>query len=200
MKSTLYLRKEGCVCYEGDFLATNKAMQELPRQFLSLDAVWWWASSRIRPLAKNASSTLPQNRLLTQLGSDNSGALTAELLERDVDGYGRSLFLFGIDVIHLQDMPSQNTLASWLRNFALHGSGPVHLVLLQPGDAKELVFVPAVPSDVARQGLDRLGVDELAPEETRKYNELRGMQLESLIHKIIAMAFGNGPHSTPAEN
>lgn len=199
MESTLYSRSDGCVCYEGDFLAGRKAVEELPRHLQSLDAAWLWASSRIRPLAKTVSFALPENRLLTQLRPDNSEALTADLLERDVDGYGRSIFLFGIDVTYLEAVRSG--LESWLRSFALHGSGPVHLVLLQPGDAKDLVFVPAVPSRVAVQALDRLGVSQSAPERTRKYNELRGMQLESVIHKIIAMAFGNvPPNPKPAEN
>lgn len=136
-------------------------------------------------------SSAAEHRLLTQLQSGNSAALTADLVERDVDGYGRSFFLCGIDVADGADIFSQNTLTSWLQNFDLYGSAPIHLVLLQPGDAKDFVFVPSAPSSLARHALTSLGVNELAPEQTRKYNKLRGVELKSVISKIISLAFGN---------
>ena len=198
MGSTFYLRRDGCVGYEGDFLKDRKTVGAFPRQLLSLGGSWLWASSRIRPLAKESVSSLPENRLLTQLCPEISDALTADLLERDTDGYGRSIFLFGIDRVRPEDIQSQEMLESQLRSFALHGSGPIHLVLLQPGDAKDLVFVPAVPSAVVVQALQCLGVNQSTPEKTRNYKDLHGMQLESLIHKIIAMAFDNIPHHRKA--
>ncbi len=199
MKSTLYLRTHGCVCYEGDFLAVRKVLDELPDRLLSLDAAWLWASSRIRPLPQGSTSSLPASRTLTQLLMGNAHDFVADFLERDVDGYGRSAMLLGIDAGFLPGSRDQNDLESALRDFALNASGPIYLILLQPGDAAEFVFVSAVPSNVAAKALQSLGVSQATPETTRQYRELRGLQLENVINRIVAIAFGdvspNSEHS-----
>jgi hypothetical protein len=195
MKSTFYVRRDGCVCYEGDFLAGRKAVEELLQQLLSLDAAWLWASLRRRPLPQESGfPALPASRPLTQLRLENSDALVADLLERDVDGYGRSIFLIGIDGNSLAGIESELGLESCLIKFALQGSGPIHMILLQPGDAQDFVFVPPEPSRIGVDALRCLGVNQATPEKTRKYSELRGLQLESVINRIIAIAFGKVPH------
>jgi len=195
MNSTFYSRSDGCVCYEGDFLAGRQAVEELPQRLLALDAAWSWASIRVRSLPKESEfSVLPASRPLTQLRRENSDTLVADLLERDVDGYGRSIFLIGIDGNSLADIKSGLGLESCLNKFALQGSEPIHLILLQPGDARDFVFVPPEPSRIAADALQRLGVNQSTPEKTRKYSELRGLQLESVTNMIIAIAFGKVPH------
>jgi hypothetical protein len=179
---TLYVRDHGVICVEASILGSDAAIAELPRQLLSSGMAWYWESARREaPREDHVSLGLPDERSLTALTDQSGALLVADLRERDRDGYGRSLALFGLDAEHRAAGGSREGWRAVLREFATHETGPVRIVLVQPGDANEdYVFVPHVPAAATRVLLERWSIQPDAAHDRRPYRRLGIMQLEGL--------------------
>ena len=187
---------------------------EVPALYIALNAVVCYAASLLeagvglkcehRPafneagmlLAKREQIAIRQggpresNRTLTRLTDESRAALVSDAMDRDADGYGRSLVILGCDPDH-PVLPSEPAaLHSSLAAFASQETGPVRFVISQVGDSPdEQIFVPHSPVESVRELLRRWGLDGAGAVEVRPYEKLRTARLEALIDPISRYAF-----------
>ena len=174
-----YWRDSGAICFELPLLGPyGRSPQDFVEQLLQSDLEWLWISET-RPLDRNHPDDVAA-RALTRLRASTAHSLIADFSERDPDGYGRFVALFGI-----QNVPE--TLESrWMREelkrLIGEQDGALRLVVLQIGDTpNEYVYVRRNPSGGAARMLQQWGVGEAGPFKEKKYRALRAVALEKVF-------------------
>jgi hypothetical protein len=113
----------------------------------------------------------------------------ADLQDRDVDGYGRSFFLVGAEVTE-GTLMSRTEFETALNRFSELAEAPIRVVVVQPGDSPEYVFVPGNPSAEVERLLERLQITSSNIVATRPYKRLHLVRLEVLLPSLVQIAFG----------
>jgi hypothetical protein len=134
--------------------------------------------------------SLPPKRILTQLKADNATSFVDDFRERNVDGYGRSVVVLGIDFDASECVRFPTGLQAALRAFVASEAEPLRLVMLQLGDSAEFVFVPRPPIEPVRSLLEFLGLNRSASIRISDYGKLGQLRLESSIDQYVALCFG----------
>ncbi len=175
-----YVREQGPICYEKQVFAVDdpQTAHELGLLLLASHLSWYWESvpSHDDP-DYYESGSVPSERSLTELSLCNLSDLANDLIEFDLDGYGRFVALFGVDVSGF----SVDSFSESLRSFVLDEKGPIRIALIRIGDmAPQYIFVPNQPTESVRSLLEAMGIVRKIPLNIISYNKLRLASLESL--------------------
>jgi len=175
----VFWRERGVVAYEAPVERDHESLSALVEELLASGLAWVWESGRDDPVAPEwAHLELPKDRPATPLTRESATSLLADLLELNVEGYARSVLLFGADPgaagILLDDTPRREAV----RRFCADEAGPVRAVRYQIGDqANHLVFVPHEPVSSVVALLERW-LPERAEARRYKYSQLYVARLE----------------------
>jgi hypothetical protein len=187
MRFTLYTRPNAVVCYAASLLEAGRS-ESVSIDLLSTKLACYWLSVSRSPSVK--ADRAESNRTLTRLTDESRAALVSDAMDRDADGYGRSLVILGCDPDHPVLPGEPAALHSSLAAFASQETGPVRFVISQVGDSPdEQIFVPHSPVESVRELLRRWGLDGAGAVEVRPYEKLRTARLEALIDPISRYAF-----------
>jgi len=188
MDVVLYSRERGPVCYEIPLFGEEHTLGERTRQLLSSGLDWHWVSARARAAdGPSERPSLPETRELTPLTPESVASLVADLKERDIDGYGRTVLLAGAEPARPDAAPAA-AFEEALRAFSERGDGPVRIVVVQIGDSPaEHVFVPHQPPAQVVQLLRSWRILPNAPGKIRPYDELRLASLESALRSMKSL-------------
>ncbi len=182
----IYLRDHGPICYEVPVFADPLVRKELPTQLLLSDLNWLWESGRRHDIDETHSAfdtLLPNKRFITLLTQNNVNLFLADLEERDVDGYGRWIHLFGVDQTSERAMLKPSEILSFLHEFSTNESGPIRIVIVQVSDIEnEYMFMPHKPITEVVDLLKLWGTKWSLDQNRRKYKDLRSATLESTFH------------------
>lgn len=178
-EASRYSRSRGAVCFELPLLGPlGRPPTDLVEQLLASNLEWLWISET-RPPSPDQRGDVA-TRALTHLTESTSRSLIAELSERDEDGYGRFLALFGVRKLPHRLEPTW--LHEGLRKLAAEQDGGVELAVVQIGDTpNDYVYVRRDPSDGAAQLLDEWNIGEASSFEEKKYRALGVATLEHLF-------------------
>lgn len=178
----VYIRNRGPICYEVPLFDNHALLAELPRQLLSSDLSWCWESMRLGPMASTSDvPDLPPKRPVTQLTLGNAASLIGDFRERNIDGYGRFVAIFGVDPDTVVTLLDEARLRSALYNYSTQEEGPIRIVLIQIGDQiNDYIFVPHRPIEPVSRLLETWGIHPAAVYKTRRYKKLGVVTLESL--------------------
>jgi len=178
-KASRYSRYSGAICFELPLLGpSGRPPRDLVEQLLASDLEWLWISET-RPPGPNHRAEVAA-RALTHLTNSTAQSLIADLSERDQDGYGRFVALFGVRKI--AERLESGWLQDELRRLAAEEDGDLQLVVVQIGDApNDYVHVRRDPSGDAARMLEQWDLGEAGPFEEKKYRALRAATLENLF-------------------
>jgi len=176
---TLFERAQGPVCYEVPLLHRPSPYRAtLPDELLSSGLDWlWYTYAHDVPVIKPFTPVL--KRPLTTLTLENQREMLADMRERDLEGNGDYIALFGLTPGAAQSIPGEDELQMALRDFSAFEREPVHLVITQIGDCyRSQLFVPHNPSAATNRLLDIWEVRSGNTMKTRRYKHLYLAQLE----------------------
>jgi hypothetical protein len=164
----LYTRHEGPVAYAVTrFLSEPQIVEKLPGELSASGIAWFWTSElRCAGLDTNQTS-------FTKITKETALRFIGDVLERDEDGYGRTIVLIGANK-ELDTSTYSGELALFCKE-----AGPVEMVLFQPGDSVEdYIFVKHEMSEPVRSILAVWGVVPLPTIDQYPYAKLRTVQIE----------------------
>jgi hypothetical protein len=177
----VYVQSQGPICYTVPSIHNRASYTEFAGELASAGIGWCWESSREPEDDTYNNPGLPNKRPLTQLTAKNMQdmqALTDDLRERNSDGYGRSLGLFGMELTAVQELLDESRLRATLKDFASHEGGPILIVLVQEyDDPFTYIFVPHQPIEPVSRLLETWGITPKTVRRARKYKRL----LESMF-------------------
>lgn len=193
---TRYVRDAGVICYELPvFRGLEAGETTVVQQLLTRGLHWCWESCR-RAEAANVEvvGDLPEKRALTELTTETSATLLADLQEVDTEHDLRFVAVFGVDpgTLGMVMDPYQFHLRQALEHFVRFQQGPIRVVLIQIGDKNEdYVFVPHEPLEPVKKLLEAWGIVPEAAVKNRRYFSLGVASLES------SYGLPNGPSYIP---
>jgi len=116
------------------------------------------------------------------LTESNVDALLEDMRTGLLDGEGDYIALIGVEPGTAQYIRDDTELQAALHDFSAHERGPVHIVVVQLGDAYvDYLFVPHNPSEATVNLLDAWGLfDPNIRVKMRRYRKLHTARLESL--------------------
>ena len=179
----VYLREHRPICYELAFFDNQQLLNDLLVQLSLGDLNLYWKSERLRPLPDTSPAhNLPLERPLTLLTPDKKASFIEDIEERDIDGYGTFIALFGIDSSVALTPSDDNSLYTALENFSAREQSPIRIAVIQVGDSfTEHVFVPHEPVKPIKQLLANWKEAYRNINEIHRYKELRLASLESIF-------------------
>jgi hypothetical protein len=144
----------------GDFMRTGR-LDTLPALLLRVDLAWVWESWRQLTVGSDSPVIgLPEDRPLTRLDERTAPLLVGDLHERNADGDGRDLTLYGLDPGAIASLPDLCRLGHLLNLFVWRARGPLEFVLYQEDDAPhDVVFIKPEPAPAVAALLTQLGLD-----------------------------------------
>ena len=174
MRVTAFLRERGVICYTAPVFDLASTRYELAEQLLSSDLDWYWESQRREMAAPGFERLgLPSARPLTLLTPATEQSLAHDYEERDVDGYGRTISLFGFDMGTYTTMPEPEDLLRYLADFAGREEGPIRLVIMQECDVpNDYFFFPHTPTESVERLLDTWGLTREMVDHTYAYDNI----------------------------
>lgn len=179
----VYIRDRGPICFEAKVFFDPALLVQLQGELLSSGLDWCWESIRRDTDEIIPESNLPPARPMTSLAAANIEEFLSDLRERDADGYGRWVALFGVDpctVGALLDGPTSPSFRMAFERFTSSEAGPIRIVVVQVSDHNyEYVFVPQHPVDAVSNLLKEWGIT-FANRKSRPYKALRLAQLETI--------------------
>jgi len=191
MKSTLYFKEKGPICYEAELFENGNSFEldALIESLLSSALNWYWASDRqFEAIEEFKEWSLPQTRYLTQLTNETSKSLHQDFLEEDTDMRRRTVELYGIEFG--QTISTKADLSREVTEFLAEGDSVIHCVVVQINDTDpQYIFVPLKPSKQIRGLLDRWELSKETAQAVREYKHLYLAQLESMAKGLIEAAF-----------
>jgi hypothetical protein len=151
---------------------------DLPELLLSTGLRWIWESD---PCYPNGNSQSPR-RDWTFLETSTKEYLRADMYDWDeVDGVGRWISLVGTNSHDPLQLLDEHLLRISLADFCNTEAGPIHVVVVTPGDSQvDYVFVRHEPSAAVCRFLECVGVSPDVPEKVLPYKRLNTMRLELL--------------------
>lgn len=196
-----YLREEGPICYETEIFDMNNrlALESLVKEMLSVELSWYWISARARPVPEETQyNFLPEERALTRLDSSSVDSFIDDLSERDEDGYGRFIAVFGFDK-NIQSLnPDADQFKFAVNEFLEKEEAPLSLIIVQVGDSPwEHIYVSQTPKPPVKRLFNMWNIQTSAITWERSYKELHIAQVESLLDSIYKVATGNGTALKP---
>lgn len=173
-QATWYGRDHGAVCLEFPLLGPSGIT---PMEFIEELAVgtlqWTWTSET------RAGTSRQRPGVPDILSQDTTSRLIADLSERDADGYGNFVALFG--AVSLPDEISPPWLRSELTRLVNDIEGDLVIALIQLDDqASMLAFYRPTPSIEVARLLEHWRTGR-SMAKRRKYSDLRTAQLENLF-------------------
>lgn len=179
---TVFVRDGGCICYEIPSIKEEELVQLLLRSS-SDQTRWWWKSERAEPVSPLSPIThLPDSRSLTMLRPENGTEFLDDFREISVDGEGRYIFAFLIEISGPDEPLSDSLLNEYLVEFAIRESGPVHGVLVRLNDSPcYYVFATHSHSEYIKMLLHDLQMNQVSKVKTRPYKSLGTVQLEMIF-------------------
>ena len=142
---------------------------------------WLWQSKRVRTVAPGGPQ-LPEKRSPTLLDEHSASVFLEDALERDVDGYGRFLAVFGVDTNAVPSITDESSLKAALTQFSRTEEGPIRIVIVQIGDSVlEHIFVPHKRIGPVERLFEAWGINESAINWKLSYKTLFLARLESLF-------------------
>jgi len=185
-KVSRYSRDSGAICFELPLLGpSGRPPRDLVEELLASDLEWLWISET-RPPSPNQRADVVA-RALTHLTDSTTPALVTDLSERDQDGFGRFVALFGVRKV------PERLESGWLHDelvkLAAEEDGDLQLVVVQIGDTpNDYVYLRRDPSGDAARMLEQWGVGETGSFDEKKYRALRVATLENLFGLNAAAA------------
>jgi len=132
--------------------------------------------------ATPVGSRRPEKRPPTLLTEHSAAVFLEDTLERDVDGYGRFLAIFGVDKNAVASITDESLLKAALTDFSRTEGGPIRIVVVQIGDSVlEHIFVPHKRIEAVGQLFEAWGINERAIKWKLPYKLLYLARLESLF-------------------
>jgi hypothetical protein len=179
--TVLYFRERGPICYKADvFFQKADFNSHLSEQLFSVQLDWCWESVQsIRPTEQHYGNN-PTERPLTQLTPGNTDLLVRDIRERDLNGYGRYIALFGVNKGDARSLLDENGFRVALETFCVQESGQIKIAIVQVGDLPEdLLFTPHALSPDVSTLLNIWGIVGDVPKRL-DYRRLRLYMLEAL--------------------
>lgn len=178
-RASRYSRDSGAICFELPLLGpSGRAPRDLVEELLASDLEWLW-TSETRPPSPNQRADVV-SRALTHVTDLTVPALVADLSDRDQDGFGRFVALFGVRKV--PERLESGWLHDELGRLAAEEDGDLQLVLVQIGDTpNDYVYVRRDPSGSVARMLEQWGVGEAGSLDEKKYRALRVATLENLF-------------------
>ena len=177
---TKYVRPQGPICYEKqifDFDST-KEIDKVACQLLASNLTWYWESEPSHNDPNYYSTNVvPSKRPLTKLSADNLTDFVEDLIEVDLENYGRFIALFGADS-EFESASYDEAIASFIHN----ESGLIQTVIIRIGDSvPQYIFVTHCPGENITRLLEVFGITAASSTETRSYERLYLAKLESIL-------------------
>ena len=167
---TTYVREDGLRCLELPLFADAQSVRSTLNELMTAQLGWFWESAR-----RDGSL----NRSLTRLSPLNAEVLVADSSDRDDDGFGREIVIYGIetDAILRQD-EVKDSVARFLQG----SQSPIQLVIVQAGDDPDArIFVRIGSAPVVEALLGSLGITGYTKGDEKPYKQLRSARLEVLF-------------------
>jgi len=192
MKSTLYFREKGPICYEAELFSDEEELTSLIQMLLSSDLNWYWASERqYEAIGGYKNWNLPKSRHLALLTSETSELFCKDFLEEDVDMRRRSIGIYGVRLD--QAISTRSDLRSEMKEFLSERNSIVHCVVIQINDMRsQYIFVPGEPNNSLQKLLNKWGLGKETADEVCKYARLRMSQLEFMNDSFVDVGFDEG--------
>jgi len=193
MKSTLYIREKGPICYEAELFeyGNESELDTLIKAFLSSDLRWYWASDRqFEETEEYKEWNLPKVRYFSELTNKTANLLYQDFLEEDTDLRRRTIELYGLE--GGQIVSSKGHLKHEMTEFLVDRNSILHGVVIQINDTEtQYTFVPQTPSKEMQELLDKWALKKESAQNVRKYQHLHLAQLENMADGLIDGAFDN---------
>lgn len=185
-RASRYSRDSGAICFELPLLGpSGRSPRDLVEELLASDLEWLW-TSETRPPGPNDRADVVA-RALTHVTDSTAPALVADLSERDQDGFGRFVALFGVRQV--PERLESGWLQDELGRLAMEEDGDLQLVAVQIGDTpNDYVYVRRDPSSGAARMLEQWGVGDATSFDEKRYRALRAATLENLFGLNAAAA------------
>ncbi len=170
---TTYIREDGLRCLELPLFGDAQSVRSTVNELMTAQLGWLWESTRRDGSLK---------RSLTRLSALNAEALVADLSDRDDDGFGREIVIYGIetDAILRQD-EVKDSVARFLQG----SQSPIQLVIVQAGDDPDArIFVRVGSAPVVEALLGSLGILGYTKGDEKPYKQLRSARLEVLFRMV----------------
>jgi len=177
-----YSRDAGPVCYAFDLF---ESQHETIDKFLASQFSWYW-TSELRSHDAKSQSPISQRRPWIALESSTASELNNDLSYRDADDYGKYVALIALELGRNFDPHTE--LESALRSFDQLAEPPIRAIVLQLGDWKEQIFVPAHATEGTRRFLASIGIVRERVAFTTKYRALNLARLEIQVPGIVQCA------------
>jgi hypothetical protein len=139
----------------------------LAADLLSSDLTWWWVSCREANDKSYDNPVLPDTRTATLLTQDTVDAFVADWEERNADGDGRDINLFGLD----QEARDSSSDAQWLHKAvdAFEQGSPLRVIVMQEYDGRfQYIVTERHPPEVVRVLLANWGLHPGARVKVRR--------------------------------
>lgn len=173
-KAIWYGRDHGAVCLEFPLLGPSGITPVEFIEDLAVGTLQWIWTSETRTGTSRQRPGVPDI-----LSPETMSRLVADLSERDADGYGNFIALFG--AVSLPDQISRPWLRSELARLVNDIEGDLGIALIQLDDqASMLAFYRPTPSAAVARLLEHWRIGR-SMAKRRKYSDLRTAQLEKLF-------------------
>lgn len=187
MKVIMYSRDNGPTgfkvsAHDDDAL---EALAKIVSSNTVANSAWIWASDRNGELPPGSSSLSPSVRPPTVLTRETWKWIVSDFKERDANGEGRSLTLFGLDKKVVRSGALPDDLRQRLVKFDQGEESGIHFVLSLLIDSGPYIFVPKTISSIAAAALEALRIDDASLVEERPYKKMRRSSLECQIDGIV---------------
>jgi len=177
-----YSRDVGAVCYAFNLF---EYQHETVDKFLASQFSWYW-TSELRSHDPKSRSPISQRRRWTALETSTASELNSDISYRDEDDYSKYVALMALELG--RNFDPHGELESALRSFDQLGEPPICAIVLQLGDWKEQIFVPAHAAEDTRRFLVSIGILRERLEFTTKYRALNLARLEIQVPGIVQCA------------
>ncbi len=167
---TTYVRDDGLRCFEVPLVGDAESVRAMAAKLLTSELQWVWESAR-----RDGSRTRP----LTQLTQATAGDLVGNFSDRDEDGFGRDIQIYGTDK---GGILTPELLKDAVASFVHHLHGPIRVVIVRSGDAQaEHIFATSSSGPEVNGFLNAVGIAGFTTGEERPYKLLRTARLEVLF-------------------
>ena len=176
---TLYDRPVGAICFEISLLRPSGFSPQGFAMSLHESQLKWYWLSEIDSHNPEPDPQPPRDRDVMLLTQESMERLANDLSERDENGYGRFVALFGAaKSLHAR---TESTLIPELKKFVANGESSIEIVIIQLGDSPEYVYVQHRVTAAGGVLLKHWNIDRETVGKKRPYRTLRAARLENLF-------------------